>query len=58
MKKLLPLLSIAFCIAVITPSCSSDETFEEIVLDSNLDQTAPTNGDDTEPTPIPPGGGG
>ncbi|MFY0601243.1 MAG: hypothetical protein JXR03_16320 [Cyclobacteriaceae bacterium] len=45
MKKLLSILSIAFCIAIISPSCSSsDETFEEIVLDSNLDQKAPTQG--------------
>lgn len=44
MKKLFTLLSIAFCIAVITPSCSSDEGFEEIVLNSDLDQTANTGG--------------
>ncbi len=46
MKKLISILSISFCIAMIAPSCSSsDESFEDIVLKSNLDQTAPNNGD-------------
>ncbi|MFT6865387.1 MAG: hypothetical protein ACJA08_000205 [Cyclobacteriaceae bacterium] len=47
MKKLLTILSISFCIAMIAPSCSSsDESFEDIVLNSELDQTAPTQGED------------
>ncbi|MFY0601715.1 MAG: hypothetical protein JXR03_18725 [Cyclobacteriaceae bacterium] len=57
MKKLLTLLSIVFCIAIVAPSCSSDEAFEEIVLDSNLDQTAPSNGDEPDGDPTPGGGG-
>ncbi|MEO9476068.1 MAG: hypothetical protein ABJG41_11050 [Cyclobacteriaceae bacterium] len=56
MKKLLTILSITFCIAVIAPSCSSaDEGFEDIVLNSDLDQTAPNNGDDNDPDPTPGG---
>ncbi len=43
MKKIFAILSIAFTIAVIAPSCSSsDENFEDIVSNSQLDQTAPT----------------
>jgi putative cell wall-binding protein len=56
MKKLLTVLSIAFSIAVIAPSCSSaDESFEDIVLNSDLDQTAPTNGDENDDTNRPGG---
>lgn len=56
MRKLLSILSIAFCIAVIAPSCSSaDEGFEDIVLNSDLDLTAPTNGDDNDNDPTPGG---
>jgi hypothetical protein len=56
MKKLLSIFAFALCIATIAPSCSSaDEGFEDIVLKSDLDQTAPTNGDDE--TDNTPGGG-
>ncbi|MFY0599662.1 MAG: hypothetical protein JXR03_08315 [Cyclobacteriaceae bacterium] len=56
MKKLLSILSIAFTIAVIAPSCSSsDETFDEISSNSALDKTAPSNGSNGDKTP---GGGG
>jgi hypothetical protein len=43
MKKILTILSIAFTIAVIAPSCSSDDNFEDVVSNSQLDQTAPTD---------------
>ena len=49
MKKIFTILSIAFSIAVIAPSCSSsDENFEDVVSNSQLDQTAPTGKDGGE----------
>ena len=45
MKKIFTILSIAFSIAVIAPSCSSsDENFEDVVSNSQLDQTSPVDG--------------
>ena len=46
MKKLLTVLSIAFTIAIIAPSCSSsDENFEDISTNAELDQKAPPDPD-------------
>ncbi|WP_258104354.1 hypothetical protein [Marinoscillum sp. MHG1-6] len=57
MKKVLSIFAIAFAIAVIAPSCSSDENFEDISSNIQIDQTAPDSGGSggggTEP-----GGGG
>ena len=52
MKKLLTVLSIAFTIAIIAPSCSSsDENFDDISSNAQLDQTAPPDGKGERPKP-------
>ncbi len=52
MKKLLTVLSIAFTIAIIAPSCSSsDENFDEISSNAQLDQKAPNPKDDDSSRP-------
>lgn len=39
MKKLMTIFAFALFTAVMAPSCSSDETFEEVVEKSDLDQS-------------------
>ncbi len=52
MKKLLTVLSITFCIALIAPSCSSsDENFDEISSNAQLDQQAPPDNDGNDGKP-------
>ena len=36
-------LTIAFCISLIAPSCTQDDGFEDIVENSNLDRTTATD---------------
>ena len=52
MKKLLTVLSIAFTIAIIAPSCSSsDENFEDISSNAQLDQDQRKSGNGTQERP-------
>lgn len=43
MKKLLSIVAILLGIGLIAPSCSQDETFDEIIENSDLDQSASTD---------------
>ncbi|WP_258103678.1 hypothetical protein [Marinoscillum sp. MHG1-6] len=60
MKKLLSIFAVLFTVAIIAPSCTSDEGFEEIVINSELDQVAPdgSGGTGSGGGETPPGGGG
>lgn len=48
MKKLMTIFAFALVTAVIAPSCSSDETFEEVVESSQLDQSYTTDAGELE----------
>lgn len=43
MKKLMTIFAFALVTALIAPSCSSDEAFEEVVESSDLDQSYTTD---------------
>ena len=52
MKKLLSILTLAIGVVLIAPSCSQDESFDEIIENSELDQQSTTDqGEDMEAKP-------
>lgn len=46
MKKFMTLLVLALATALIVPSCTSDETFEDVVESSELDESFTTDSQD------------
>lgn len=53
MKKLFSIFAIASLILVAMPSCSTSDSFEDVVMESSIEQ--PTVTDDEEPIKDKPG---